>query len=473
MITTVLAFLLTLGVLIVIHEYGHYRTAVACQVKVLRFSVGFGRVIFSRRIGADGCEFVVSALPLGGYVRMLDEREGPVAPGERHRAFNNRPLWQRSAIVAAGPLANLLLAVLLLAAANWIGVDEPKAVLSTPVAQSLADKAGLAAGDWVRSTSIDGDEWRDVRSMTDLRWQVTQAAMQREPIQLKVSDRSGRGQRTVRLDVDKLQSQEVDAGLMKRIGLGAPFSEPVLGEVKPGGPAAAAGLRTGDRVLRVDDVPVRDAGPLFQRIRESVLGNEPVPMRWSVDRGGNVIELTVTPRLIDAPRSSDGAGAAGATTLATSAAKLGRIDAYVGQPVEMVLVRHGPVDGLAQGAVRTWEVSVLTLKMLGRMLVGEASIRNLSGPLTIADYAGQSVQQGLSYYLAFLALVSVSLGVLNLLPLPMLDGGHLMYHLFEGVTGRPVPERWLDRLQRGGVAVLLVMMSVALFNDVARLFGLH
>ena len=470
MIITVLAFLLTLGVLIVIHEYGHYRTAVACQVKVLRFSVGFGRVIFSRRIGADGCEFVVSALPLGGYVRMLDEREGPVAPAEAHRAFNNRPLWQRSAIVAAGPLANLVLAVLLLAAANWIGVDEPKAVLSTPAAQSLAEKAGLAAGDWVRATSLDGDEWRDVRSMTDLRWQVTQAALQREPIQLKVSERGGRGERTVRLDVDKLQVQEVDAGLMKRIGLGAPFSEPVLGEVKAGGPAAQAGLRAGDRVLRVDDVPVRDAGPLFQRIRESVRGNEPLPMRWSVERGGKVVELTVTPRLIDSPPRVDRSGDAAA---AGAASKLGRIDAYVGQPVEMVLVRHGPVEGLAQGVVRTWEVSVLTLKMLGRMLIGEASIRNLSGPLTIADYAGQSVQQGLSYYLAFLALVSVSLGVLNLLPLPMLDGGHLMYHLFEGVTGRPVPERWLDRLQRGGVAVLLVMMSVALFNDVARLFGLH
>jgi regulator of sigma E protease len=181
-------------------------------------------------------------------------------------------------------------------------------------------------------------------------------------------------------------------------------------------------------------------------------------MAWTVERDGRTLLLSVTPRVA---QGGNGGGT------------IGRVDAYIGQTPEMVLVRHGPIDGIVQGAVRTWEVSTLTLKMLGRMLVGEASLKNLSGPLTIADYAGQSVQQGLSYYLAFLALVSVSLGVLNLLPLPMLDGGHLMYYLFEGVTGRPIPDRWLDRLQRGGIAVLLVMMSVALFNDVARLFGLH
>jgi regulator of sigma E protease len=458
MIVTVLAFLLTLGVLIVIHEYGHYRVAVACNVKVLRFSVGFGRVIWSRRHGPDQCEFVLSALPLGGYVRMLDEREGSVDPAERHRAFNQRPLMQRVAIVSAGPLANLALAVLLYAGAHWIGVEEPKAVLSAPAPASVAEQAGLRSGDWVRSISADGNDWRDVRSMSDLRWSATQAALQGEAVQLTVSGRDGRGSRVVRLDLSGIDTKEVDAALMKRIGLGAPFSEPVMGEVKAAGPADLAGLRAGDRVLRVDTTEVVDAQALRERIQRSVQRDAGVPMAWTVDRDGRTLVLTVTPRVIE---GSNGAQATG------------RIDAFVGRPAEMVLVRHGPVDGIVQGVVRTWEVSTLTVKMLGRMLVGEASLKNLSGPLTIADYAGQSVQQGFSYYLAFLALVSVSLGVLNLLPLPMLDGGHLMYYLFEGVTGRPIPERWLDRLQRGGVAVLLVMMSVALFNDVARLLGLH
>jgi regulator of sigma E protease len=458
MITTVLAFLLTIGILIVIHEYGHYRVAVACKVKVLRFSVGFGRVLWTRRHGPDGTEFVLSALPLGGYVKMLDEREGPVAPHERERAFNNRPLWQRAAIVAAGPAANLALAVMLYAAAHWMGVQEPKAVLGAPVAGSLAERAGLRAGDWVQSWSTDGADWQAVKSLTDLRWQVTQAALHGEALHLMATGRDGRGSRALRLDLDEAQARDVDAALMKRIGLGGPFSEPVLGEVKAGGPAASAGLQRGDRVLRIDGSDILDAQTLRDRIRLAVRADAGVPMSWTVDRAGQTLALTVT------PRAMDGGTAGGA---------IGRIDAFVGQPAEMTLVRQGPVDGIVQGAVRTWEMSALTVRMLGRMLIGEASIRNLSGPLTIADYAGQSVQQGLSYYLAFLALVSVSLGVLNLLPLPMLDGGHLMYYLFEGVTGRPVPEQWLDRLQRGGIAVLLMMMSVALFNDVARLLGLH
>jgi len=454
-VTTVLAFLLTLGVLIVIHEYGHYRVAVACGVRVLRFSVGFGRVLWRWQRSPDSTEFVVCALPLGGYVRMLDEREMPVAPSERGRAFNNQPLARRAAIVAAGPLANLGLAVLLYAAAHWIGVDEPKAVLGPSVASTPAERAGLRAGEWVRALAPANGadaQWRDVASMTDLRWQLTQAVLEGQSLRLQVSDRDGRGSRTVLLDLSSVPPGDVDAALMRRIGIGAPFSDPVMGQAQPGGPAAAAGLRTGDRVLAVDGVAIADA----QTLREQIRAQPGIEQRWQIERDGRRLEVTVV------PRSAEQAGRT-----------IGRIDAFVGARPEMVTVRLDALEGLARGAERTWEVSALTVTMLGRMLVGEASLKNLSGPLTIADYAGQSVQQGLAYYLGFLALVSVSLGVLNLLPLPMLDGGHLMYYIFEGITGRPIPDVWLERLQRGGFALLLMMMSVALFNDVARLLGLH
>jgi regulator of sigma E protease len=466
---TALAFLVTLGVLIVVHEYGHYQVARWCGVKVLKFSVGFGKNIWSRQRSPDHTEFALAMIPLGGYVRMLDEREGNVPAAQLSQAFNRKTLWQRTAIVSAGPIANLLLAVLLYATAQWIGVSEAKAVLSAPVAGSLAEQADLRSGDLVQAVSDDGMVWRDVASMSDLMWAVNQNALQGQALHLRVvhanaaANTSGRGARTAKLALDRLPTRDMDAALVKRIGLGAPFSVPVLGVIKAEGAAQAAGLREGDRVLRVDGAPMTDAAMLVQRIRASA----DKPMAWTVQRTDDELNLTVRPRAVTDTTKPGSAGASDPVP-----ASIGRIDAAVGAAPAMVTVQRGLFEGLSLGVVRTWEVSSLTVRMLGRMLIGQASIKNLSGPLTIADVAGQSAKLGVAYYLGFLALVSVSLGVLNLLPLPMLDGGHLMYYLFEAVTGRPVSDAWTARLQRGGFFVLLLMMTIALSNDVTRFLGL-
>jgi regulator of sigma E protease len=452
-LTSLLAFLFALTVLIAVHEYGHYRTAVACGVKVLRFSIGFGPVLARWQRTPGSTEFVLSAVPLGGYVRMLDEREGEVHPAECHLAFNRQGLLKRVAIVAAGPLANLLLAVLLYAGAGWVGLTEPKAIIASPSAGTLAQQAGLRGREQI-TTVQRAEAWQDILSMEDLRWELMQAVMDGQKIALRGHRHNGE-RFTAELDLRSLQTAEPGPEAMQRIGIVAPWSAPRIGEMQPDGAAERDGLQVGDVVLSIDGQDVLDAVQLRQRIRESGRTGSVAPQTWIVQRNGaDAQSLRVQPKIHQEQGQS-----------------IGRIGAIVGEAPESFHRERGLGASLVHGVRTTASVSWLTLKTLGMMVVGKASLKNLSGPVTMADYAGKSAQLGVIPFTVYLALISVSLGVLNLLPLPMLDGGHLLYYFWELITGRLVTDLWMDRLQKAGITVLVLMMVVAFYNDVLRLLG--
>lgn len=453
---TLLAFLAALVLLISVHEWGHYRVAVACGVKVLRFSIGFGRPLYtwrsSRSRPEQDTEFVLGFIPLGGYVKMLDESEGPVPPEHAHMAFNRKSVWARAAIVSAGPLANLLLAVVLYAATFCLGQYETRAVVSTPVLGSAAAAAGLRSGDQVLRVGLSLDDMRDVASMEDWRWWLTQQDASLGQMVLAVQSSGVHGAQLITLSRAHADEHPAQSSL-RDWGISSAWSQPILGDVQPGGAAQRAGLQRGDVVLRIDQQRVDDAVMLRALVRASGLEHAPFPQTWQVQRPHHdEMALEVTPERV---RENDGF--------------VGRIGAQVGEAPAKVWVQSGLWDAVLRAVSRTWEMIRLTIDMMGRMLVGAASLDNLSGPLTMADYAGRAASQGLGAYLSYLALISVSLGVLNLMPLPLLDGGHLLYYLCEVCTGRAPSARWLDILQRGGLVILLALMAFSLFNDVVRL----
>ena len=444
---TILWFLIAIAILVVVHEFGHYLAARLAGVKVLRFSVGFGKPLFSRRFGRDQTEWVVSALPFGGYVKMLDEREGKVPAAEAHRSFNRAPVARRIGIVAAGPIANFLLAIVFYWALFLHGLPATKPMIGEPPAGTPAAHAGLAAGDEIRS--VNG---KDTPSFQDLRLNLLRAGVAGGPLTLELANG-----RNVQLDTLPMETESLERDPLRPLGIVRydPDIEPVIDKVLPNGAAERAGMQSGDRLIAANGKPLANWQDWVQAIRE----HPAQPMRVEYVRQGQRGELTVVPDAVEEAGQRVGKIGAGP-----------RLDEAV-LAAMMTEVRYGPLESLWRGAAKTWDMSLFTLEMMGRMVLGQVSWKNLSGPLTIADYAGQSAALGWISFVGFLALVSVSLGVLNLLPIPLLDGGHLMYYVAEVFTGRPVSERTMEIGGRIGMTLLLLLMSFALFNDLRRLIG--
>lgn len=446
-----LAFIVVLGVLIVVHEFGHYLAARWCGVRVLRFSVGFGRALWRRRLGKDGTEWAIGIFPLGGYVKMLDEREEEVAPDELHRSFNRQSVGKRSLIVAAGPAANFALAIVLYWAVFMHGSDEMRPILGTPPAASPAAIAGIVNGEQVRS--VDG---QPVATWNDLRWILLQKAATQERAELEVVNE----QREIairRLPLQAAGEEGWEGDAIGRLGIRffRPNVPPVVGKVMPGGPGEAAGIRSGDTILAVGGTVVPTWHDFVLQVRDAAERS----LRIELSRNGQIVAVDVVP-----------------VAISERGKRIGRIGVAVAETPDTgreirIFVRYDFLAAGTKALAETWDKSVFSLVMLGKMLTGEVSWRNLSGPVTIADYAGQSARLGIDYYLKFMALISISLGVLNLLPIPVLDGGHLMYHALEVVRRRPLSQRAMEISQQIGLSILFVVMAFAFFNDMHRLFS--
>ncbi|WP_423197016.1 MULTISPECIES: RIP metalloprotease RseP [unclassified Cupriavidus] len=457
---TVIAFIVALCILIFVHEMGHYLAARACGVKVLRFSIGFGRPL-ARWVskGRDRTEWTLAAIPLGGYVKMLDERErdpdldAPIDAAELPRAFNRQPVGKRFVIVAAGPVANFALAIAFYLVLFAGGMSEPVPVVAAPPAGTVAAEAGVREGDRVLSLTAQ-DHTEVVRSWNDLRMAVFTSGFGDASAVLRVRGTDG-AERDVRLARLPNTGGNPEQDPLATLGLHLKGGPITVAEVLPDSAAQRAGLRAGDQVVSFQGTPLTQASQLIKAVR----GQPGQQVVLGIERGGQRLEVPV--------KLDSAAGDAAASGTPAPAGKLG---AALSQAVQTEIVSYPVTQAAARAVAQVWNTSALSLKLLGKMLIGEASLQNLSGPLTVADYAGRAANMGWQPFISFLALVSVSLGVLNLLPIPVLDGGHLLYYCVEFLTGRPVPDHWQATLQKVGIACILLLTSLALFNDVSRLF---
>lgn len=449
MLTTLIAFIVTLGVLITVHEYGHFQVARWCGVKVLRFSIGFGKPLFSRRIGKDQTEFVLAVFPLGGYVKMLDEREAPVAEQDLSRAFNRQSVWRRIAVVSAGPIANLMLAIFIYWLLFMHGVMGMKPLLGDITDGTPAAHASLKSGELIQKVGgTPVSTWQDVR------WVLLQQSLKSPVVEVEAS--SGRDEIHLhQLALGNAGKDDFERDILDKLGLTVyhPSVPARIGEVVEASAAARAGLMAGDKILMVDGIAVGQWEDFVSVIRK----NPGRQLSLRIQRDGTEHSLDVTPdSAIDQGQKVGRIGAA----YHLDQAELEKL---------MVKVQYGPLDALSRAVVKTWDTSVFSLKMLGSMLTGTVSWKGVSGPVTIASYAGQSAQAGWAAFISFLALVSISLGVLNLLPVPVLDGGHLLYYTIEILKGSPVSDKSMEIGQRIGLALLGLLMACAFYNDFNRL----
>ncbi len=447
----VLAFLVAIGVLVAVHEYGHFWMARRMGIRVLRFSIGFGKVLWSRR-DARGTEYAISAIPLGGYVKLLDEREGPVADAQLSEAYNRKPVWRRILVLVAGPLANFLFAV----AAYWVlfvaGVPALKPVIGEVAPDSIAARAGLEAGDQL--LQVDG---REVATREAAVLAILDELMTAAPIRMGVQGEDGRS-RSLELEIDGDRRALTEPGALLP-GLGFDFWYPAIparvGKVLEGSPAERAGLGEGDLLLEVDGEPVED----FPALVRLVQPNPGRTLVFTIERAGEQMRVPVE---VEAQREGE-----------RLVGRIGVQPAAGGAIPEQMRTheRYGPLESLARATGKTWDMSVLTVRMLWNVVTGDVSVKNLSGPINIAEYAGFSARQGILSFLSFLAIVSVSLFILNLLPIPILDGGQIVYQVAELVKGSPLSDRAQAVGQQVGILLLLVLMSFAFYNDLSRLFS--
>jgi regulator of sigma E protease len=449
-ISTIFAFIFALGLLITIHELGHYFVARLCDVKILRFSIGMGKVIFSRRFGKDQTEWVISILPLGGYVKMLDARDSEVGNQDKNREFTSKSVWKRIAIVAAGPAANFLLAIFLFSILYLNGLPDATSKIRLASEHSFAYQYGLRHADVI--SSIDNKE---IASWSEMRSAMIDSALNKKDVIVVVSrSNSFQPARTqeieVKLPFSLITHEQLNGDLIANLGLGIARPAAILKDVIKGGPAFLAGLQAGDQILKVNDKLVLDS----QEFGEIVSASANKNLYLVVKNAEREFAVELKPELFTQNEKSSG-----------------RIQVQLDLTPELITVSHSPWQALVNGASRTWETSMQTFSMIGKMLTGDVSLKNITGPITIADYAGQTARIGVVSYISFLALISISLGVMNLLPIPVLDGGHLLYYSLEVLIGKPIPDKYIEITQRGGIAVLLCLMVVAFFNDIVRLMS--